>query len=52
MAAMPHFLEFVTAFLGLPAMLTMLFDRDSQVLFRFVNIALTSFVLPGPRWQG
>jgi hypothetical protein len=40
-AAMSHVFEFLAAFLGLSAVLAVFVDGDSQIFFRFVNIALT-----------
>jgi hypothetical protein len=43
-ATLSYFFEFVTAFIGLPAVLAMFFNRLAQSIFRSVHIPFTSLI--------
>jgi hypothetical protein len=49
-ATMSHIVEFVTAFIGLSAVFAVFLDGDPQIVFRLVDIAVTSILCP--RGQG
>jgi hypothetical protein len=45
-AAVPYVVQFPAAFIGLPAVFAVFLDRHPQIVFGFVNIAITPFVRP------